>query len=164
MKPRSTSWSARSRLACARSASDCATSICARALRTLLVLHRTIDHREHLPLVDPVARIDRNRDHAAALADHADGQFAPRGKRAGGGDFAFDGGLTRRNDGHRGKLAVAIGDRNGLGTGHLPDDRSRDQRGYDDAKHDEQPAPPARAVFGLQRIQIARQGLPPLAL
>ncbi len=129
----------------------------------LLRLDRAIDDREHLTLADPVARIDGYGNDAAALADHADGHFASCGQRPGGGDLAFDRGLARRNDGHRGELAVAIGSGYGFCTGHLPGDRSRDQRGDDKTQCNEQPSAAARAIFCFERFQIAGQGLPPLA-
>jgi hypothetical protein len=38
----------------------------------------------------PIAAVDRDRNHAAAFANHADGSFAPCGESAGGIDHAID--------------------------------------------------------------------------
>ena len=78
-----------------------------RALR-LLGLHRAVDHRQHLARADPVAGLDRDRDHAAAFADHADRHLAPRGERAGGADRACDGGAAGRDHRDRRDLLALL--------------------------------------------------------
>ncbi|MBC7985773.1 MAG: hypothetical protein H7X93_03760, partial [Sphingomonadaceae bacterium] len=48
----------------------------------VLALHRTVDHREHLPRLDPVAVVDEDARDLAALAGDADWHLAARRERS----------------------------------------------------------------------------------
>ena len=123
----------------------------------LLVLHRTVDHGEDLAGLDPLPCIDRNRNHPAAFADHADWHFAPRGERTGGGDRAFDRRPAGNHHGDRGYLVLIFGRE--LGLAAASSEEQHDRQHHDERAADQQPAlaaAPALVLDLRQRIALGK--------
>jgi hypothetical protein len=103
----------------------------------LRVDHGLIEARQHLALLDRVARFDEHGDDAAAFTLGADGHVVARGDRAGEGDVAADRVKLGLEHGHEWQFLVVRSGRrrSGLGRGHGPHDGDERQQ-YADADGD----------------------------